>query len=308
MEKNLNPNNPYFKQVQLLVSILSILNEHPVFALKGGTAINLFIRDLPRLSVDIDLAYVPLHDRTESLKTIHTHLSEMAHNLETKGLRVQKNNAKQITRLTISNSQSQIKIEISPVLRGTVHPTVIRSITPKAEALFGYVEVKTLSFEDLYAGKICAALDRQHPRDLYDIKTLLANEGISEKLKNTFLVYLISHPRPMCELLNPNCKSLEEIYTKEFRNMTTEVVPLPDLIEARKQLIKNIQGALNDQDKEFLLSIKKRQANWEHFYYPEVRNLPAIKWKLHNLEKMPESTHKQAVQKLEEFLTKAKTS
>ncbi len=302
MEMSLNLNTPYFKQVQLLVSILPVLEAHPVFALKGGTALNLFLRNLPRLSVDIDLAYEPMHDRSQSLKAIHNHLLEIAQTLETRGLRVQQNNSKQITRLTVSNNHAQIKIEISPVLRGTVHPTVTHPVTPKVEALFGYTEVKTLSFENLYAGKICAALDRQHPRDLYDVKILLANEGISEKLKNTFLVYLISHQRPLYELLNPNLKDIEEIYTKEFLNMTAEPISLSDLLEAREQLLQSVQTSLTDTDKAFLLSVKKRQADWQLFCYPEAQHLPAIKWKLYNLKKMNTTVHQHAIQKLEKFL------
>ena len=175
---DLSPNNPYFKQVQLLVGVLPFLQAHPVFALKGGTAINLFIRDLPRLSVDIDLAYEPVKDRDESLIDIHQNLLKLSNTLQRQELRVQANHLERITRLTVSNSEAQIKIETSPVLRGTVYPVFNLPVPETVETLFGYVEVQTLSFEDLYAGKLCAALDRQHPRDLYDVKALLENEGI----------------------------------------------------------------------------------------------------------------------------------
>jgi len=302
MEMVLIPNNPYFKQVQLLVSVLPVLEEYPVFALKGGTAINLFVRDLPRLSVDIDLAYEPVTNRDESLTDINENLSQMAEKLESQGIRVQKNDVNKTTRLTVSNGEAQIKIETSPVLRGSVHSTQKMTVTPKVEETFGYAEVRTLSFEDLYAGKICAALDRQHPRDLYDVKALLDNEGISEKLKDTFLVYLMSHGRPMHELLNPNFKDITDIYTNEFENMTTERVKLAELLEARSQLVQQIQQALTEADKAFLLSVKKRTADWSQFVYPEVANLPAIKWKIHNLAQMPEDAHKKATNRLELFL------
>lgn len=299
---DLNPNNPYFKQVQLLVQVLPMLEAHPVFALKGGTAINLFLRDLPRLSVDIDLAYEPVKERDESLKDIHQNLLQLSKTLQSQGLRVQKNDPNKTNRLTVSNGDVQIKIETSPVLRGKVHPAQNMTVTPKVEDTFGYAEVKTLGFEDLYAGKICAALDRQHPRDLYDVKALLENEGISEKLKDTFLVYLMSHQRPMHELLNPNLKDIADIYAKEFENMTTEKVELVDLIEARSQLVQQIQQSLTDADKVFLLSVKKRSADWSQFIYPDAANLPAIKWKIHNLAQMPEDAHNKAATKLEQFL------
>ncbi|WP_460187172.1 nucleotidyl transferase AbiEii/AbiGii toxin family protein [Thiomicrorhabdus hydrogeniphila] len=298
----MDSNNPYFKQVQLLVRVLPVLEEHPVFALKGGTAINLFIRDLPRLSVDIDLAYEPVKNRDVSLADIHANLSQIAMKLQNSGFRVQKNDSNRTTRLTVSNRDVQIKIETSPVLRGTVHPPQSISVSPKVEELFGYSEVQALSFEDLYAGKICAALDRQHPRDLYDVKALLEHEGISEKLKDTFLVYLMSHPRPMHELLNPNFKDITDIFAKEFENMTTEKVGLAELIEARSLLVQEIHKSLTEVDKAFLLSVKRRNADWGQFVYPEVVNLPAIKWKIHNLAQMPEETHLKAANQLEQFL------
>jgi hypothetical protein len=56
-------NNPFTEQVRLLVALLPSVAKQTCFALKGGTAINLFLRDMPRLSVDIDLTYLPVEDR-----------------------------------------------------------------------------------------------------------------------------------------------------------------------------------------------------------------------------------------------------
>ena len=60
-------NEIYRAQVRLLLRLLPIVADEKCFALKGGTAINLFVRDLPRLSVDIDLIYLPMHGRREAL-------------------------------------------------------------------------------------------------------------------------------------------------------------------------------------------------------------------------------------------------
>ncbi len=298
----LNPNNPYFRQVQLLVRVLPTVAEHPVFALKGGTAINLFVRDLPRLSVDIDLAYEPVKPRAESLADIHLNLDQIAQKLTKQGLSIQKNQQQETTRLTVSNGQAQIKIETSPVLRGTVHPTRQMTVTPKVESLFGYVETTVLSFEDLYAGKLCAALDRQHPRDLYDVRALLTHEGISEGLKDTFLVYLISHHRPIHELLNPNFKDITDIYGSEFINMTKESVAIEALVSTRERMVHQLQTQLNEKDKRFLLSIKSMQPDWSLFAYPQVAELPAVKWKLHNLSQMNAKEHNKSYLKLERLL------
>ncbi len=58
-----------------------------------------------------------------------------------------------------------------------------------------------------------AALDRQHPRDLFDVSALLANEGLTDALRTAFVVYLISHNRPAVELLAPGRLDIEA----EFR-------------------------------------------------------------------------------------------
>lgn len=299
----MNPNNPYFKQVQLLVRVLPMLADHPVFALKGGTAINLFVHDLPRLSVDIDLAYEPIKNRADSLADIHFNLTQIAQKLEKQGLQVQRNNPSEITRLTVSSRQAQIKIETSPVLRGTVHSTQMMQVSSKVEEVFGFAEMQVLSFEDLYAGKLCAALDRQHPRDLYDVHTLLNQEGINEKLKDTFLVYLISHPRPMHELLNPNFKDITAIYQAEFANMTQETISVEALLSARQNMVRQLQAQLNEQDKSFLLSVKSAKPDWSLFAYPNAADLPAVKWKLHNLSNMDNKARQQAFAKLENLLT-----
>ena len=179
------------------------------FALKGGTAINLFLRDMPRLSVDIDLAYIPVEDRDTSLAGIDDALFKITNDIERAVPRTSvrsstlKGTDKRF-KLVVSQGSTTVKVEVTPVLRGSVFPTEQRQLSPKAEAEFGFAIVPLLSFEDLYAGKICATLDRQHPRDLYDIHLLLKNEGISERLKNAFLVYLMSHNRPMAELLAPH--------------------------------------------------------------------------------------------------------
>jgi predicted nucleotidyltransferase component of viral defense system len=301
----MDQNNPYFKQAQMLVKLLPAVSTENCFALKGGTAINLFIRDLPRLSVDIDLTYLPIEDRLASLNGIHTGMLNLKQKIEAQGYTVATSHisgGKEITRLIVDNGQSKIKIEVSPVLRGTVHPPEKRTVCSVVEAQFGFAEMDLLSFEDLFAGKICAALDRQHPRDLYDVKCLLENEGLTTALKNTFLVYLISHHRPIAELLNPNRQNIEEIYKAEFEDMTSEVVTLDQLKQARENLIESIKENISERDKSFLLGLKQAQPDWESFYYPEAQKLPAVKWKLHNIRQMKPQQHRQAVEKLEAVL------
>jgi hypothetical protein len=203
----------------------------------------------------------------------------------------------------ISREGVTIKVEVTPVLRGSVHPAKEKEISAKAEKEFGYVRMQLLSFEDLYGGKLCAALDRQHPRDLFDIHYLLKNEGITETIKNTFLVYLISHNRPMAELLDPRPQDISALYKSEFEGMTYEDVSLEELYKTRDIVIDTIQKGLNENDRKFLLSLKEGIPNWKLFPFPKASSLPAVKWKLHNLDRMTEEKKKEALDKLEKVLS-----
>ena len=236
-------NDFYLRQVRLLVRVLPFVAAEPCFALKGGTAINLFIRDVPRLSVDIDLTYLPVEPRDTSLAAITAALKRIAAGIKTgvPGAQVTMSPREaEATKLVVRSEGSQIKIEVTPVLRGSVFEPKIRAVSETVESTFGFAEIAVVSFADLYAGKIVAALDRQHPRDLFDIRDLLRTEGITDDLRQAFLIYLVSHDRPMSEVLEPNRKDLTEEYAKGFEGMTEEAVSLLELAEAREALIATI--------------------------------------------------------------------
>ena len=166
---------------------------------------------------------------------------------------------------------------------------------------------QTLSFADLYGGKICAALDRQHPRDLFDIRLLLQNEGITEDIKNAFIFYLISHNRSIIELLDPNYKDIQKPFEKELEGMPTIKVSLEELLETRKALIIRLGKILNNDDKKFLISINSGDPVWDSYSFPKIKNFPSIKWKLLNINKVKKSNpakHKKLFQKLANYFSK----
>lgn len=179
--------------------------------------------------------------------------------------------------LLITMGNSLIKIEVNPVLRGSVHPVLDMELSESAASEYGYAKIQVLSFEDLYGGKICAALDRQHPRDLFDIHYLLENEGITEEIKNTFLVYLISHSRPIIELLDPGLQDISAMYEMEFKGMTRDELSISELYNARDAMIKEMHRLLSDNDRKFLLSLKNGNPQWELFAFPKAAELPAEK-------------------------------
>lgn len=280
----------YLAQTGLVAQILPFLGSERAFALKGGTAINLLWRDMPRLSVDIDLVYLPLNDRKTALTEIGSGLERLAGLLQSVspayGARISKRQEGAATGLLVSNAEAEIEIEVNTVLRGSVHPAVKRALLPAAEKRFGFAEVATLSFEDTYAGKIVAALDRQHPRDLFDVGHLLANEGLSEGLLDAFVVYLASHDRPIAEVLDPREKDIRETYEKEFAGMPLVPTTLEDLLEARRALADALRRGLGEQRLAFLRSVKALQPDWSLLPVPHLRELPGIRWKLHNLERL----------------------
>ena len=281
----------YRQQVELLVRTLPSVAAENVFALKGGTAINLFVRDLPRLSVDIDLTYLPVKPRDESLTEIDETLqrigksiSETLPDLRVLPSRLAKEGT--LNRLIVRSPHAQIKIEVKPVMRGCVFEPTIMAVSEKVEDQFSFAETLVVSRDDLYAGKLVAALDRQHPRDLFDVRDLLANEGISDKLRQAFLVYILSHNRPAAEVLAPKRKDIEQEFQNNFVGMTTAPVRIEDLIAAREQMIEIVVGQMPQEHREFLIGVEQGDVRWQLADLQEVAELPAVRWKLSNLDKV----------------------
>ena len=280
----------YAAQVARLVRILPLVAKEEIFALKGGTAINLFYRDLPRLSVDIDLTYLPIKDRTESLAEINAAMDRLVTSIE-KGIAGAK--ARRIegggggaTRLAARLGAAEIKIETSPVTRGVIYSPELMTVSDAVQEEFGFAETQVVSFEDLYGGKLHAALDRQHPRDLFDVKLLYENEGVTDALFRAFLIYVASSPRPAHELLNPNLADLEQPYAQEFLGMTKDPVSLDALVVTRTRLVDDIRSRLDGAAQTFLLGLHDAEPNFDAIGLPQAADLPAVKWKLLNLQKL----------------------
>jgi predicted nucleotidyltransferase component of viral defense system len=214
----------YRRQAALLIQVMPFVAMENEFALKGGTAINLFLRDMPRISVDLDLTYLPVADRERSLKAISAGMKRIAEAITAgiRGARVDASRPKGeicVTRLDVRADNAQVKIEVTPVLRGCVYQPAVKHVSAKVEEQFGYAEMQVVNPADLFAGKIVAALDRQHPRDLFDVRDLLANEGINDTLRKAFIVYLLSHNRPMAEVLAPQRLDISAEYKRGFDGM-----------------------------------------------------------------------------------------
>lgn len=291
-------NSKFYPQVVLLLDVLPYIAKESCFALKGGTAINLFVRDFPRLSVDSDLTYLGDESREEALRKTEDALFRIKTDLEKQiGAKVTSSSRQsQLTdiKLIVNRDGVQVKVEVNPVLRGVLYPFKTMPLNKKVSTEFEKeFDIQISSLPDLYGGKIAAALDRQHPRDLFDIKFLLENEGIAKEIMTGFLVYLMCHKRPPNELLKPTLLDQSALFDLDFKGMTNINFDYADFVNIREALIEKINSSLTSDDKMFLLSFFDAEPDWSLFRESHAQDLPAIKWKMINLNKL-DSTKRNA--------------
>jgi predicted nucleotidyltransferase component of viral defense system len=297
-------NSPYFKQVQLLLRCLPEVEKEKCFSLKGGTALNLFVRELPRLSVDIDLAFLPTEPWNDAIVSVESSLQKIVVNIQKsiKDVKIHpsKNSSTNlIEKLFISQPGAQIKIEPNPVIRGSVYQSREMNLVGSASELFQMdVTMNVLSLADLYGGKLVAALDRQHPRDLFDTKLLLDEEGLTSEIRKAFVIYLASHARPMHEIIRPTLHDRKAEFEKEFEGMTSIPFSYDDFESTRSKLIEIIDQDLTGNERNFLVSIQKGVPDWGLIDIADAEQLPALQWKIQNVQKMSEAKREKTVMDL----------
>lgn len=301
----------YQDQVKLLLDILPFVAEEPCFALKGGTAINLFEWDLPRLSVDIDLTYLPTQGREDALASISEALGRIKTRIEdklkpTRVTLVQQRDGLD-AKLHCQRLRTQIKVEVNPVLRGHLLPIRSMACSERVQDMFGrFVQTPVISRGELFGGKLCAALDRQHPRDLFDVKLLLDHEGgVPEDIKLGMMAGLVSHGRPMVELIQPRLKEREQSFKSEFEGMTFVPFNYEDHRSTFERLKTTVLTALDDADRAFLLSFETGDPDWTLFPLESLQTLAGPQWKLRNLRYLRDTSperHAQGVKAMKEVL------
>ena len=280
-------NQIYLDTARLLTQIAPLVFADATFALKGGTAINLFIRDMPRLSVDLDLVFADHRvPRKQAFARIGEALRQASERLVARGFqtRTQATADGAETKLLVRRGPIEVKIEVNFVMRGTVHPVAQAALVPRArDALLADLEIPVVSFADVYGGKLVAAMDRQHPRDLFDVMQLFEHEGITPEVRRAFVIYLASHNRPVHEVLFPARRDIAQAYERTFRGMTNEPVELNALLEVRDRMMGELQTALDADERRFLLTLVANEPDWSRLGVPHAEELPGIRWKLHNL-------------------------
>lgn len=292
--------NAYKKQVKLLLEVLPEVAKETCFAMHGGTAINLFVRDMPRLSVDIDLTYIPITNRPEALKGINDALIRVRSHLKRLRPTMRIQHKDNVCKLLVSEDETIIKIEVNMVGRGLISAGSKAQLCHSAQKQFdAFCATPIVSIGQLYGGKICAALDRQHPRDLFDIKLLLDNEGLTDNIKHGFIYSLISSNRPTHEMLSPNLLDQRRVFENQFDGMSDVTFSYEDFEATRYQLIEAVTTSLNEQDKAFLLSVNRLAPDWSIY---DFQAFPSVKWKLLNIEKFREknsSTYQHQLEQLQ---------
>lgn len=253
----------------------------------GGTAINLFIRNMPRLSVDIDLTYLPIENREASLKNIAEALDRIRENVLTIMPKARIALLPDTSKLLIDHRGIQVKLEVNQTNRGALYTPKRLVLCEKAQEDFdAFCAVPVIEEGQLYGGKICAALDRQHPRDLFDVKYFLENAEFSTEHRKGILLALLSSKRPVDELLYPHFLDQRAAFSNQFTGMTNEPFDYSDFETARDNLLKRVHQGLTAEDKKFLLSVQSLQPDWTVYNFEQF---PSIQWKLQNLRKLKES-------------------
>ena len=289
-------NNAYTATVRQLLDIAPMVFATPHFALKGGTALNLFLHDLPRLSVDIDVVFTNHRlDREAALQAIAAELSAISQKLEAMGYEVIRKTIGNETKLMVLGPQAEVKVEVNEVFRGTLLPLQHRALSPATEELFAQaVTLPLLASAELYGSKLVAAMDRQHPRDLFDVLILYDSLGLTPEIVDCFVAYLAGHNRPVHELLAPKRQPLAITYANQFSGMTRNAISLEALQQIRERLFHELPRALTTEHRTFLLSLVQMQPRWDCMPFPHLQDLPSIRWKLLNLAKL--KTPKMAAQ------------
>jgi predicted nucleotidyltransferase component of viral defense system len=301
----------YRAQVELLLRILPDVAKEESLALKGGTGINLFVRDMPRLSVDIDLTYLPIKPRADALKAIAEALHRIKGRLESTipGITAQvvSQSGGQEAKVMCRLNNARVTIEVNTIIRGHLWPVRELPLVQSAQDEFRMFAAATVvSDAELFGGKICAALDRQHPRDIFDVQPLLDGEGLNDEIRQGFLASLLSHGRPMHELLRPKLQEQRVAFETQFSGMSIKPYSYEQFEATRERLVREIHARLTGEDRALLLSVKRGEPDWSLFPIEALRDMPAVQWKLANILKLKQDKpdkHREQLEALRQALS-----
>lgn len=292
----------YRRQVALLIRIMPSVFRIKDFAVHGGTAINLFYKNMPRYSVDIDLTYIPITDRRTSIDVINTHLTQLKQMIERTVPGIKVVHKPDVLKLQCSYEGAMVKIEVNGTKRGIIGATGDHMLCARAQNEFQMgCKARIVSFSQLYGGKITAALSRQHPRDLFDCKYMEIDNF--KDVKDGFMLCLLGSDKPIIESLRPNSIDQTEALEKQFAGMSDVPFSYADYEDARINLVKMVNDNLDSADKDFLLSFEVGNPIWNLCCAGDLSAYPSVRWKQQNIIKLKEinpQKHLDGIKKLRE--------
>lgn len=152
------------------------------------------------------------------------------------------------------------------------------------------LELPMLTPDELYGSKLVAAMDRQHPRDLFDVWKMFETGSLSTETVECFVTYLAGHNRPTHEVLFCNEKEIADEYHRGFVGMTTdEPVALKKLLETRTHMRTELPKILTDKHRQLFAGLANAEPDWCLLNCPYAADLPALRWKLSNLQTFKKS-------------------
>ena len=292
----------YRRQVALLIRIMPSVFRIKDFAVHGGTAINLFYKNMPRYSVDIDLTYIPITDRRTSIDVINTHLTQLKQMIERTVPGIKVVHKPDVLKLQCSYEGAMVKIEVNGTKRGIIGATGDHMLCARAQNEFQMgCKARIVSFSQLYGGKITAALSRRHPRDLFDCKYMEIDNF--KDVKDGFMLCLLGSDKPIIESLRPNSIDQTEALEKQFAGMSDVPFSYADYEDARINLVKMVNDNLDSADKDFLLSFEVGNPIWNLCCAGDLSAYPSVRWKQQNIIKLKEinpQKHLDGIKKLRE--------
>lgn len=249
-------NKIYRRKVELLLRILPFVTDEDCFAIHGGTAINLFVKNLYRLSVDIDVTYIPIEDRNTSLQRINEALVRISDRVKRQFPDVRVIPRLDICKITCESRGCQVKIEVNQTKRGLVcGEAALLPLCEKAQSLFGMeVDARIVPIPQLYGGKISAALSRQHPRDLFDVKQM--DISLAD-VKEGLIFCLLGSDRPIYESFAPNLIDQHEAMEQQFSGMSEMLFGYNDFEATREKLILDVNSMMTEEDRRFLIGFEE---------------------------------------------------
>lgn len=301
----MNNQETYRQQVALLLRIMPHVSGIKEFAIHGGTAINLFYKNMPRYSVDIDITYIPIEEREISLRTINNRLAELKLTIEKHIPGVRVIHKTDVWKLLCSLHTATVKIEVNGTKRGTIGDIQDLTLCKSAQINFHtMVKAHVVSTTQLYGGKLAAALSRQHPRDLFDFCYM---DCTFDEVRDGLLLALLGSDKPIVESLEPHDIDQKTAIDQQFEGMAEVPFTYADYEQTRNRLHGFVNGGLTETDRNFLLSFEKGSPDWSLCTAGDLGRFPAVQWKLQNIRKLKKlnpKKYEEGIEKLGKVLGK----